>query len=399
MDPLHVESGECWVHLAFDAASAIDLERAESRLAEAHRVARASSDSAGASASRESISDSKRTPPGIQFRPKPLRLVRPAKPLAIGSSQRTTEPEVELTIYEFGAISVAYRVRIADASLEDLRRLTNDLADTSPMLRDARAQIDRVLGETGDAARRIRVADPIEDYLVLHLRSWRHGTAKDEMPPLASLAQETAQILRAADEPLSTAEIEDALACTISYGRRDLAIIDWNAAILFEPDPRSAADLLAVLEFANVELVELRFLDDRLDGILDAAYRALGSAGEGDGVPALVSSSLLPWRRGLDREHRRLAALQMDSALLFEGVNNAIKLIGDQFLARVYRLAAKRFHLAEWDAAILRKLETLQQLYEKASDARATRRMEILEWIIIILIALSIVIVFVPGTK
>ena len=88
----------------------------------------------------------------------------------------------------------------------------------------------------------------------------------------------------------------------------------------------------------------------------------------------------------------------MDSALLFEGVNNALKLLGDQYLARVYRAASERFHLAEWDTSILRKLQTLESLYEKMSDQAASHRMEVLEWIIILLIALSIVLPFIPGT-
>jgi uncharacterized Rmd1/YagE family protein len=72
-------------------------------------------------------------------------------------------------------------------------------------------------------------------------------------------------------------------------------------------------------------------------------------------------------------------------------VNNALKLLGDQYLARVYRLASQRFHLSEWDASILRKLQTLESIYEKVSDQAASYRMEILEWIIILLIAFEIV--------
>jgi uncharacterized Rmd1/YagE family protein len=49
------------------------------------------------------------------------------------------------------------------------------------------------------------------------------------------------------------------------------------------------------------------------------------------------------------------------------------------------------------DASILRKLQTLESIYEKMADQAATQRMEILEWIIIILIAVSILLPFVPG--
>jgi uncharacterized Rmd1/YagE family protein len=39
----------------------------------------------------------------------------------------------------------------------------------------------------------------------------------------------------------------------------------------------------------------------------------------------------------------------------------------------------------------------LESIYEKVADQAATHRMEVLEWIIIILIAVSILLPFVPG--
>jgi uncharacterized Rmd1/YagE family protein len=89
----------------------------------------------------------------------------------------------------------------------------------------------------------------------------------------------------------------------------------------------------------------------------------------------------------------------VDSAIFFERVNNTLKLIGDQYLARVYRLASRRFHFESWDAAILRKLQTLDSIYGKMSDQATARRMEALEWIIIVLIAISIVIPFLVGAS
>jgi len=379
-------SGDCWIHFAFDAAAAIDLERAETTLP-------SSVPTPGATTSRESISDLRRTPAGIQFRPKPLRIVRPVAPIDAGDGVNRTEPEVELTLYDFGAVSVAYRVRFIDATLEDLRALSTRIVASSVLPSAARAQVMRLVSEIGAAFQRVQVAEPVEDYIVFHVTHEASIDLERDGPALAA-------ILRSADEPLSPGEVADALASVIAYGRRDLAIIDWNAALLVEPDRSSAADLLAVLEFANVELVELRFLDDRLDAVLDRSYRQVWSGGSAGGPSAAGWLALFAgWNRDARRERHRLAALQMDSALLFEGINNAIKLMGDQYLARVYRLAAKRLHLSDWDAAILRKLDTMQRLYEKTADEQATRRMEVLEWIIIILIALSIVFMFVPGAK
>ncbi|MDB4973747.1 MAG: uncharacterized protein JWN48_2088, partial [Myxococcaceae bacterium] len=88
--------------------------------------------------------------------------------------------------------------------------------------------------------------------------------------------------------------------------------------------------------------------------------------------------------------------LQADAAVLFEGVDNALKLLGDQYLARLYRIASERFHLPQWDTAIERKLKLLDGIYEKMSSRAATKRFEMLEVVIIVLIAVSSVLPFLP---
>jgi hypothetical protein len=83
---------------------------------------------------------------------------------------------------------------------------------------------------------------------------------------------------------------------------------------------------------------------------------------------------------------REIAQMQLDAAILFEQVANALKLIGEQYLTRVYGLVSRRFHLADWDASITRKLQAIDRTYSRLADRAAARRMEMLEWIIIILI-------------
>jgi len=131
-----------------------------------------------------------------------------------------------------------------------------------------------------------------------------------------------------------------------------------------------------------VELLEMRFLDQRLDDALPRAYE--------------LSRRPQKWFsfRSVPADLRDISQWQVDSAILFEGVNNVLKLLGDQYMARLYRLVAQRFHLTDWDSSIFRKLETLERIYEKISDQMVTRRMEVLEWIIIVLIAVSIILPF-----
>jgi hypothetical protein len=168
--------------------------------------------------------------------------------------------------------------------------------------------------------------------------------------------------------------VGEATSSVVSYTPGDAAVIDWNAALLLGPEME---DVLAVLEFANVELLEMRFLDGQLDRALERAYAATGRR-----VYAFIG--------GHAGSLREVAGMQVDSAMLFETVNNTLKLLGDQHLARVYRTCAERFHLPDWDASILRKLGLLEGLYEKLNDRQTTRRMEVLEWIIILLIAFEV---------
>jgi hypothetical protein len=58
-----------------------------------------------------------------------------------------------------------------------------------------------------------------------------------------------------------------------------MTIVDWDAAFVLDPDPE---DVRAVLEFANVQLLEMRWLDLQLDdaiGALTSSWPAVGAGG------------------------------------------------------------------------------------------------------------------------
>jgi hypothetical protein len=354
--------GTCHLLFAYDVGWSIDLIAAERSIS--------------AFKERTSIKHRPRAPTYLQFQPPPLRVLVEASPLTVGG--RLTDGLVELLLYDFGALSVSYRVPF-EGELPTLHDLSEEVYENSVLLAESRRRAEDLVTLVGSAIERPVIADPVEDYVVYHLERAFPG---DDCASLLTLAQ----ILRSERGPLSDQEIGEATSHRISYGPDDVAFIDWNAAVLFG---REMEDVMAVLAFANAELLESRMLDYRLDRSLDQAYAAL---------------SRKPWRGlrlpgGFHAESARVAQLQVDSAIFFERVNNTLKLIGDQYLARVYRLASRRFHFESWDAAILRKLQTLDSIYGKMSDQAAARRMEVLEWIIILLIAVSIVIPFLVGSS
>jgi hypothetical protein len=353
-----IQSGVCYAFFAYETAFSINLDRAEQRI---HEITQ-----------RETIRHKRRAPSYFEYQPPPLRVTQDIEPLVLGNYP--SRDSVDLIIYDFGAVSVIYSVPIHGA-LSDLLGLSEELYDNQVLLADSRRRVEKMLSVIGDAAAKANIADFVEDYVVFQIEALEPAFNAVELG--AKHAQKIAQILRAERQPLSEQEVEDALSSKISFGSNDIAIVDWNASLLLDPE---GDDIRAVLEFANVELVEMRYLDQKMDRALDQAYEALSKRSWS--LPRMLGS--------YSSDLRRVAELQVDSAILFEGVNNTLKLLGDQYLARVYRLVNKRFHLAEWDAGIIRKLQTLESIYEKISDQVTNRRMEMLEWVIIVLIAASI---------
>lgn len=408
---VRVLDGDCWAFFAFDVGHAIDLDLAQRTLsigpwAGAGPVhASAKSTGAGEIARRPEIPHGhvvgrRRAPVSFQFRFPPLRIDQDAPEIAdLQVGGFAPHGTVECTLFEFGAVSVAYRFPIRGEAngtpLECLLPLAQALFDCVPLRAEATRRVAALAARLCDAIDRPSIAAIVEDYTVYHARRWS-STAPTPSAAGALLADASAVSRLLLGEAsvgapdLSQSVVESTLSSFVSYSTNDAAVIDWNAALVLGPDEE---DSLVVLEFANVELLEMRFLDDRLDAAIDRSYASVSRRDAG-GAPR----SPLGWLTNPHRDRlRRLAALQMESAVLFEGVNNALKLVGDQHLARLYAAAAKRFHLAEWDANILRKLHTIDGLYQKLSDEQTTRRMEVLEWIIIVLIAVSIVLPFVPG--
>jgi len=343
---------------AYDAARSIDLDAAERRIHE--------------NSERQTLRHKHRAPSYLEYRPPPLRITHSSGPLDISSV--STRSTVDLLLYDFGAVAVTYCITLG-GPFDALLSLSEQLYDNVQLLADSRKRIDEVLLRIGNAAAQPQVAPVVEDYVVFHIEALS--------PPFESrhlrdhYGRQIAQILRAEKRPLSDQEVEDALSATLSYGVDDLVVVDWNAALLVD---REGDDIREVLQFANVELLEMRHLDQRLSWALDRSYETLLKRPAG-------------FRRKLGRygaELRAIGEWQVDNATLFEGVNNALKLLGDQYLARAYRLVSRRFRLDEWDAGILRKLQTLESIYQTVSDQATTRRMEVLEWVIIVLFVVSI---------
>jgi hypothetical protein len=189
-----------------------------------------------------------------------------------------------------------------------------------------------------------------------------------------------AQIVHCEPLALSPSETDEVLRTAVTYTPRDLVVTDWNVALVFD---ENWADALDVLELLNVQLLELRFLDAMLDRRVNAIYEYVARP-----------RRILSFRREVVRA-RELSELRLDTATLRERLINAVKLVGDLYLTKIYARTADRLHLGEWQRSIDGKLELVQKIADVLGGRAATTRAELLELTIILLILFEIILFFV----
>ena len=361
LDP-NITDGVAYVLFAYDVGLSIALDAAEKRVK--------------SMTERTPIRHQRRAPKYFDFQPIPLRVTQVSLPHAVGRFK--TIPAVETVLYDFGAVCVTYQIPLS-GPFSDLLALSEGLYDNDLLLADSRRLVEELLAGISPAIARPQISSFYEDYVIFHVRDMDEPDAHKRL--IAERELLVAQVLRADAELSSQQEIQDALLCEISYGSDDLTMVDWATALVFA---KGVDDTRAVLEFGQVQLLELRHLDHQLDASLDRCYEALSRSTEKRwALPAVSGADI-----------REIGQLQVESAVLFEGINNALKLLGDQYLARLYEQVAQRYHLEAWDESILRKLRTLDGIYTKIENANSSARIEFLEWIVIVLIGLELIVPF-----
>jgi hypothetical protein len=355
-----VADGSVHVYRLFDLADAVDLGRAE-QLVTAPR-------------SRFRLEGAQSTT-ALEIPRPPLHVALGRRRLPLASGERVAEASVR--VFDYGVASVLYRLPIAPGTdLRELVPLAEELLGQPTPALDAaaRAEAEELSRALLPALERPHAWEGLETYHVFVVRRFEEPcTASDvlaEAPLARLLLGETSPV------PLSREEANDVLKHAFSYLADDLAVVDWNSAFLLEPS--GVGDIPDLLEFATAHLLELRYYDALLDRELSRIYDEI-EAGPRQGLRSLFT-------RRYARLQRRTAALLLELSEMIERLDNAVKIVGDFYLARVYQTAVRRFRLPAWQESVLRKQKLLAGVNELLSDASDTRRGELLEVIVILLI-------------
>ena len=298
---------------------------------------------------------------------------------------RRQDVELSARIFDFGVISL--RVRVAtpgELSWEEFTEFGSALdADVNTELAALCGHHLRLLTErVRSAIERPSLAPVTEEYVVYRVTRLL-GPNGETLPTDALRDVDVVPLLLNERRPLSADARRELLPHRFSYYADDLAILTWDNALVVEP-VEGDTDVQYMLEFANAQLLELRYYDAVLDAELPAMYHRV----------SLARSRLRLTRRfgPLLADLQRFVA---DTTELVERVENSLKVTDDVYLARVYSAALDIFRGRAWRAGIDRKLAIIRETYGMLNAEAQAWRAEALEAAIVVLIVAELVLALV----
>lgn len=358
-DTIRIRKGSVLVYRIFDIAEEIDLAKAETLLKLVRDV------------------DDFRVPKFID-----RGLVMRSRPLAfeLGSVKVNLdcgahEMNVIGKVRNFGVLSLIYEIPLrAGTSWTELVALAADLEEGSEIDEIAQRQAAEVSGRISASLKRPGIWGVFEDYIVYNFEQFEGDT---DATNLLERADIPALLLAEDDTVIAHKTRQLMLENTYQYGQGDLALIEWNSALVVEETP--SRDVADILEFAVTHLLEMRFYDDLLDKRLAKLY---------DDIERSKNSVL---RAPFAQIYQDASTRYIEFSEFTERVENSLKVVGDFYLATIYRAATRRFRLSDWQQNITRKMNLLAQVSSLLQGEVNIRRSHWLEITIIGLILFEVI--------
>lgn len=275
---------------------------------------------------------------------------------------------VTATFYSIGAMSldVCYRV---DGYLKQMLPFMEPLYTSAEFSKSIEEIAKRLFEKIRPSIINPAFSITPQKQMVLVIRNPHESRSAGEF--MASQRKTLAGLVMMSSDTLSRSQIDLALGRCVMYSERDLVIVSDRVSLIYDDDPAEALD---VLELANLQAGELSYLDSRLEQTFLELYE-----GEPKGPWSLFYSQR-------SSEAQKLNIIHLDSVIIADRVEQSFKISRDSYLSRIHHYCVEAMFLIDMIRGINRKLEVIRDVIDDVYDRQATRRMELLEWIIIILI-------------
>ena len=313
-----------------------------------------------------------------------IQIPNPPVTVSLGNERieiagRPVEAQLSARVFDFGVVSLRACVAAhPGAAWSAFAAWGAELGSAAWHELLVRAR-DRLLTRIAPAIEQPIVSHVTEDYTVFRVHQLLKATG-EPFAPTELQDGEISRLLLGERRQLTAAARGELLSPRLSYFEDDLTVLTWASALVVEP-VREDSDVQYVLEFANAQLLELRWYDAVLDSEIPAIQTRFRQARHG--------FHILGRRYG--RLRQDLQQRVADSLELIERVENSLKVTDDVFLSRIYTLALQEFRERTWRSGIERKVAIIRSTYDMLNAESQARRSETLELIIIALIAFEIV--------
>ena len=358
-----IVEGSAIVYRLHDVGYAIDLDRTSALL-----VANAPERAVPARGEAQAI----------QVKNPPIDVTLGAAPVMIDGAVRTVT--ISARVFDFGVCALRATMDAAPGSTwDDFGRLgaAADSAAELAVLMDR--ELARLLELLGPAIERGGLSPVTESYVVFRIRRLAHPDGTEASPGELTDSHLVSLLLNERAE-LSDEARRALLPHRFSYYTNELTVLTWDNALVIEPRPNDH-DVEYILEFANAQLLELRFYDAMLDRELPRMYDRVAVARKARNIPSRRFSPILG----------SMQTQVADITETVERVDNALKVTEDVHLARIYAAALELFREDAWRRGIDRKLAIMRETYAMLNDESQAARAEILEMAIVLLIVFEIV--------
>ncbi|MFN8496329.1 MAG: hypothetical protein U0641_00620 [Anaerolineae bacterium] len=359
--PPAIAAGRLTLYQFYDVGFSIDLDRAQTLLAE-----RAAS----------------RQPPAQARQAGSIQIAQPPLRVELGDESVTLEGltgrgPMRASIYDLGVVVLMVEIALpSETPWSVVAGVLNAWQEPPAPLRDSFTRaVDRLTAEIGAAITRPERSSIVEDYSILTVDRLADGTTAElAAHPLVLAA------LLGEQRPLSPTATR--LIASLSYFPEDLALLSWNGALLIEPDAAAAQTAQELIEFANVELLLMRSYDAEIDAELPRVYRRIESANSRFHLPFVRRYSLLM---------HDVQRLVIEVTEVTERVDNALKVTDDVYWNRLYSALLTVLRVQMWRQGVEHKLSLLRETYGMLHDETDVERATTLEVTVIILIAVEII--------
>jgi len=298
-------------------------------------------------------------------------------------------------IFPIGVIGVYTSIEFRNASLESVIKLVG-LNERRVKMAGKEVEFDEVPLELFKELEKVVKPAIVSPYtafehpeiytLILIAETEPRLSAQDF---LTKFSKETAGLLRGEKDwrALSDKETEDALRFYLSYSDDDIVFVDWYSALI-SGAVEYTDELVRMIEFAKIQLLELKTYDKLLDRRVERAYGSLRGAFSRPRMGITWGSRQYS---ELSRTASDLAELRVEVVDLVEDLRNILKFTGEWYLGKLYRISSERFRIADWLALVDKKLDRLQELYAMAMERVDVHRATTLEFLMMLLIVAIVV--------